>query len=648
MLYRVRSGGMAYLFSLSTFSLACYGGVSTVSAHLIAAAIASLCIFYSAYRHRGKSAAQAKVSFTFLTSMFVAFVSAAAIQGAIFYNLHGTPHKLAGINVYAAFAIAGLGSVFILSLMTEKYVSPRLENYDNKDEAQAVATILILVTIVIRLMYLGLPELMEQEAYYWNYAQHPALSYLDHPPLVAVLIWIGTGLCGLSEFGVRIGAFVCWLITAFFTYRLTFRLFGKPAAVGAVLLLAVLPLYFGVGFLMTPDAPLHAAWSALIYFLYRAVIDGSSRAWFGVGVSLGMGLLSKYTIVLLCPAVLCFLLIDRNARRWLVRPEPYMALVLAFVIFSPVILWNFQHEWASFLFQTDKRLSAKTVYTTHVLFGHITLILTPVGLLAVLMFLLTGNRIFKEADEPGQGAKKTGIDRKYLLYLLLTLVPFLVFLTMSLSKEVKLNWTSPIWLALLPFLGFTTASVYEKFCSSCFRVMQKLWRITIAVLTCAFAVGLHYVTLGLPGVPPPPGPFLIGWHELARDVEQLVEALERSSGKRIIAVGMDHYQITSGLAYYRTEVKTRNKTEQGAKPIDETTGWQVFGFNARMYSYWSDPATYQGADFLAIASQKSRLESTFFRTDVDFKTDIQPLDATKDGQVVRQFYYRLISLPSAD
>jgi len=63
---------------------------------------------------------------------------------------------------------------------------------------------------LLRLVYLGLPNLLPQEAYYWNYAQHPAFGYLDHPPMVAWLIKFGTLMFKHSEFGVRFGAFVSW------------------------------------------------------------------------------------------------------------------------------------------------------------------------------------------------------------------------------------------------------------------------------------------------------------------------------------------------------------------------------------------------------------------------------------------------------
>src|SRR4029077_1947952 len=91
----------------------------------------------------------------------------------------------------------------------------------------------------LRLIFLGQAELLPEEAYYWNYSQHLDIGYLDHPPMVAWLIWLGTTLFGQNEFGVRVGAFGCWMVTSYFVYRLTCSLYEKSSALLAVLLVQV-------------------------------------------------------------------------------------------------------------------------------------------------------------------------------------------------------------------------------------------------------------------------------------------------------------------------------------------------------------------------------------------------------------------------
>ena len=626
-------GGLSALL----YGLLRWLGVPLVAAHPAALALVSPIVFV-VLLFQGQVADQGKkITFVRFVRFLVGVVLAASLQGALLAHLLNS-RLLPEVFIFVPAALLG---VLVLMLVSVAWVLPPAGSSDSR--IALVLSVFIAAMTALRFAYLGLPELMEQEAYYWNYSQHLDLSYLDHPPMVALIIWLGTIIFGISEFGVRIGAFLCWFITAYFSYNLTLRIFDRQAALGAVLLLAVLPLYFGVGFLMTPDAPLHAAWSALLYFSYRAFLENDSAAWIGFGVSLGLGLLSKYTIVLLGPPFLLFMLVDQRARRWFLKPGPYIALALALLLFSPVLIWNMQHEWASFLFQSAKRISSVPVISTHHLIGHIAVILTPAGLLGVLFFFLFGGRIFRSAQPAHDMDLVQASTRTFLLLFLSSFLPFALFLLISFNREVKLNWTSPIWLALLPFLGCTVTSIYGKFCSICMMVIQEVWRFTIPVLILAFALGAHYLTLGLPGIPHPPGPVLIGWNHLTAEVEMLADSLEKESGSRPIVVGMDHYQITSGLAFYRTQNARRKGGPDPSVTVGQSVGWHLFGFNSRMYSSWFEVEDWQPVDVIAVASKKSRLEQKAFSTPVVFDSEIRPLSAVKDGQEVRRFYYRLIS-----
>jgi len=193
------------------------------------------------------------------------------------------------------------------------------------------------------LIFMACIDLIPEEAYYWQYAQHLAWGYLDHPPMVAWLISLSTFIFGKSEVAVRLPAFICWLIAAVFMFRLTVNLCDRDTAFRAVLLLAVLPIFFGLGFFTTPDAPLYASWVGCLYFLERALIGQNRRAWLGAGLCLGLGMLSKYPAALLGLGALAYLLVDRRSRRWLLLPDPYLAAIIALLLFSPVLVWNMQN-----------------------------------------------------------------------------------------------------------------------------------------------------------------------------------------------------------------------------------------------------------------------------------------------------------------
>ena len=210
---------------------------------------------------------------------------------------------------------------------------------------QRFAFTVIASSVVLRLVFAGNIELLPEETYYWNYSQHLDLGYLDHPPMVAWLIRIGTAVFGQNEFGVRAGAIVCGAVTSFFVHRLTCRLFGAACGMASLMLVQTLPFFFLAGMLMTPDAPLTAAWAAALYYLEGALVSGESGSWWRAGLSLGLGLASKYTIVLLAVAALAWMIVDARARSEWRRSAPYLAALLALLVFAPVIYWNAQHDW---------------------------------------------------------------------------------------------------------------------------------------------------------------------------------------------------------------------------------------------------------------------------------------------------------------
>src|SRR5206468_3596446 len=109
---------------------------------------------------------------------------------------------------------------------------------------QVLAIAAVAYTVLLRLACMGSINLIPEEAYYWNYAQHLDWSYLDHPPMVRWLIWLSTYLLGKSELSVRLPSLFCWAAAAVFMFRWTRSLFGRDAAIRCLLLLAVLPFYF--------------------------------------------------------------------------------------------------------------------------------------------------------------------------------------------------------------------------------------------------------------------------------------------------------------------------------------------------------------------------------------------------------------------
>jgi dolichol-phosphate mannosyltransferase len=483
---------------------------------------------------------------------------------------------------------------------------------------------LIAYAVVLRLVYAGSVEMMPEEAYYWSYSRHLDFGYLDHPPMVAWLIRLGTALFGQTEFGVRAGALCCGAVTSVFVYKLARNLFGEASALAALLLTQTLPYFFLSGFLMTPDAPLAAAWAASLYFLERALIGNQSRAWWLAGVSLGIGMISKYSIAILAPVMMAFMVWDPNSRHWLRRKEPYLAALLALALFSPVLVWNAQHEWASFAFQTSRRIAEAPQFALHKLIGSIIVLITPTGLLAVAGVLWTWPHRREGLAEDA---------RRRRLFTLAILVPLSVFAAFSLRHEVKLDWTGPLWTAALPAMAFAMIAVDANI-SRLSAWIRAAWMPTMIAMLLIYGAGLHYLVFGLPGlgygkhievVP-------VAWRNLSAHIIETANAYARPGGAPVLIVGMDRYAIASELAFYGGA-----RTPSGL----ETANSHLFGGMGLMYERWMPPEALEHRNLLLVAWTQGELQDKAIEAHVGRLGPIEDDVLVRDGILIRHYYHRL-------
>ncbi|HEX7927755.1 MAG TPA: glycosyltransferase family 39 protein [bacterium] len=203
----------------------------------------------------------------------------------------------------------------------------------------------------LHLLIMALPPLNGDEAFYWEWSRHLALAYYSHPPLTAWAIALVTKVLGATQFTVRFTSLLWHAATLWIVWRMALDLSGERRfASRTVVLAACLPVLFLLGTIITTDAALICLWTATTYLTKRAVIDGERRAWYGVGLTAGGMLLTKFFAALYVPATLLFLLAHRRYRRELFRPELYGGLVIAILCFSPFLYWNATNHWLTFQF----------------------------------------------------------------------------------------------------------------------------------------------------------------------------------------------------------------------------------------------------------------------------------------------------------
>ncbi|MBB5047331.1 4-amino-4-deoxy-L-arabinose transferase-like glycosyltransferase [Rhodopseudomonas rhenobacensis] len=214
------------------------------------------------------------------------------------------------------------------------------------------AGLIILCLVVLRLVVAATTPLTFDEAYYWTWSKTLAGGYYDHPPMVAVMIRLGTLLAGDTEFGVRLVGVLLALPTSWAVYRSGAILFGsaRVGATAAILFNTTMMAWLGT-IMATPDVPLMLASSLVLWSLAKLIQTGRGAWWLAVGAAVGAALLSKYNALFLGPTLLIWMIAVADLRRWLRSPWPYLGGLVALLLFSPTLIWNAQHEWASFLKQ---------------------------------------------------------------------------------------------------------------------------------------------------------------------------------------------------------------------------------------------------------------------------------------------------------
>lgn len=487
---------------------------------------------------------------------------------------------------------------------------------------RAGALALMLLAYLMRLIYCSQIELLPTEAYYWNYSRHLDFGYLDHPPMVALLIRAGTTVFGNTEFGVRIGALCSNLITALFMFRLARNLFGEASAWVAVVLMQTLPFFFLSGMVMNPDAPLTAAWTASLYYLERALIAQRARAWWGVGLCLGIGLFSKYTIALLGASGALFMALDSRSRIWWRRPQPYGAALLAAAIFFPVILWNAQHDWASFAFQGSRRLAEARTSGLPLLLASAFLLLSPTGAIAAIMLL--------RRRAPSHSIEESTDRQRAWRFQQISLgVPLAVFAVFSLFHEIVVDWLGPAWIAALPFMAYSIVHARDIWATGFFMRLRGAWLPTLFALLLFDGVRFQYFAAGIPGFGYGDDPQIIpvGWRELGRQVHSIAQ----HAVSRPLIVGMGSYLLAGELTFYAPDPNAA---------ISDVTAAHLFGRVGLMYERWTSPTAERGRALLLVSWDADDLDSPEVRAGVKELGSLQEGELRRDERFVRRYYYR--------
>lgn len=318
------------------------------------------------------------------------------------------------------------------------------------------------------LIRFGLAALLDpgvDEAYAVAVATQWQLSWFDHPPMV---FWLVKAMREIVEpiFGedvpvlvLRLPFVLAFTVTSVVMFDLTRRRWGARAGLWMALALSLAPFFvISAGSWLVPDGPLVLFLSLTAWLLDRILFSENTpaserRLWFAVGLTLGFAGLSKYHAALFAVGAAVFLLATPHRRR-LMTPAPWVAAGIAGLVASPVFIWNGQHEWVSFLFQSSRGVGSSGPNWPGLVRSVIgqAIYLGPWTLIAALASAISLLRVSDTRAGPVAFQAALGLP------------PIIIFTVVPIWSGAALpHWQMPGWLFLLPILGHAIASVEARF-----------------------------------------------------------------------------------------------------------------------------------------------------------------------------------------
>ncbi|MDZ4676453.1 MAG: glycosyltransferase family 39 protein [Oligoflexia bacterium] len=300
------------------------------------------------------------------------------------------------------------------------------------------------LALAIKTILLPIIPITPDEAYYFAWSRHLALSYFDHPPFIS---WIMTVAQPLWKTAVGIrwpGVILIHLGYIPWIFMLRRLGFSERAQIFWMISLLLGPLTGLGGFVITPDVPLTFFWSLGMLALLWIFDKPTVSRWLLLGVIVGLGMLSKYVMVLFVPCMLAWMFWDNKAHE-LKKPGIWLAGIVSIITFSPVLIWNYQNDFASFLFQAKHGLESTAIQWKM----PVEYLSTQFAMINPLLFFVAYSSLRKRWD-------------KQKLLFVFAIIPFAFFFMTSFRARVEANWPVCGYPSLLAFYAMVFDYTAER------------------------------------------------------------------------------------------------------------------------------------------------------------------------------------------
>ena len=308
---------------------------------------------------------------------------------------------------------------------------------------------LSLLLLIIRLLFISNTLLINDEAYYAIYARHLAWGYVDHGPIVAYLIKLFT-LIWENSFTVRLGATTLMSVLTIILYYFGKKYFNTETGIVLSLSLTANMLFHTNSIVITPDVPMTFFTILAMMFYYLAYCVNKKYIYIGGGM-LGLAVLSKISALFPAIGIALYPILIKEKRHWLKNIHYYGSFTLAFLIFLPFIIWNFQNDFAFV------RNQGSHIYRGGG-FGHFINLWLGLAVISGPLFF------YFSVIKPFSNLKRWKSSSDSIqFFTIVTIVPLSYFLGHSLFSKFELNWPAPVFLSGLFLLALQINNSQKRF-----------------------------------------------------------------------------------------------------------------------------------------------------------------------------------------
>ena len=219
---------------------------------------------------------------------------------------------------------------------------------------------LALAVLALHLATNGQYDFHRDSLYDMDSARHPAWGYVDYPPVTPTIARFSLWLFGPSVWGLRLWPTLAGSLMVILSALIARELGGGRfaqvlAAVGA----AASPVLLGANWLFQTVTFDQLIWVVCFWLATRLIRTGDRRLWIALGIALGVGFETKYTIMALAAGIAAGTVLT-GERRHLRTPWPWLGVAAALLIFLPNLIWQAANDWPSVQY-TFNHKSAQSV-----------------------------------------------------------------------------------------------------------------------------------------------------------------------------------------------------------------------------------------------------------------------------------------------